>query len=105
MTVPSELVELAEHSNTYTPLGGGERRVEDPRFVVWLGPSKSPWSTVVQRLRLGDDVNADVAEIRDLLRRLDRPRHASGRSRARRRPPASTSGSSRSGSSPTRSRR
>lgn len=74
MTVPPELVELAEHSNTYTPLGGGERRVEDPRFVVWLGPSKNPWSTVVQRLRLGDDVDAAVAEIRELLRRLDRPR-------------------------------
>jgi predicted N-acetyltransferase YhbS len=75
VTIPHELVELAEHSNTYTPLGVGEQRVEDPRFVVWLGPSKSPWATVVQRLRLGDDVDAAVAEIRELLRRLDRPRH------------------------------
>ena len=74
MSVPRELLELAEHSNTFTPLGVGERRVEDPRFVVWLGPSRSPWATVVQRLRLGDDVDAAVAEIRDLLHRLDRPR-------------------------------
>ena len=74
MSVPRELLELAEHSNTYTPLGAGERRLEDPRFVVWLGPSKSPWATVVQRLRLGHDVDAAVAEIRGLLERLDRPR-------------------------------
>ena len=74
MSVPRELLDLAEHSNTYTPLGAGERRVEDPRFVAWLGPSKSPWSTVVQRLRLGDDVEAAVEEIRELLHRLDRPR-------------------------------
>lgn len=75
MTLPSELLDLAEHSNTYTPLGAGERRVEDPRFVVWLGPSKSPWSTVVQRLRFGDeDVEGAVGGIRELLHRLDRPR-------------------------------
>jgi hypothetical protein len=75
MSPPRELLELAEHSNTYTPLGRGERRVEDPRFVVWLGPSKSPWATVVQRLRLGDeDVEGAVDEIRELLQRLDRPR-------------------------------
>jgi len=74
MNLPRELLELAEHSNAYTPLGTGERRVEDPRFVVWLGPSRSPWSTVVQRLRLGAGVDAAVAEIRELLHRLDRPR-------------------------------
>jgi GNAT superfamily N-acetyltransferase len=75
VSLPSELLELAEHSNTYTPLGAGERRVEDPRFVVWLGPSKSAWATVVQRLRLGDDdVESAVDGIRDLLYRLDRPR-------------------------------
>lgn len=68
------LVELAEHSNTYTPLGIGERRLEDPRFVVWwIEASPNPWSTVVQRLRLGDDVEEDVAEIRALLDRLGRP--------------------------------
>ena len=93
MSLPRELLELAEHSNTYTPLGAGERRFEDPRFVVWLGPSKSPWSTVVQRLRLGDDVDAAVAEIRELLHGSTGRAAASGRSRARRRPPTCTSGS------------
>jgi hypothetical protein len=65
---------LAEHSNAYTPLGRGERRVEDPRFVVWLGRGRSAWSNVVQRLRLDpDEVEETVEEVRDLLRRLDRP--------------------------------
>ncbi|HSC90379.1 MAG TPA: hypothetical protein VLB86_01845 [Gaiellaceae bacterium] len=71
--VPRALLDLAEHSNTFTPLGAGERRLEDPRFVIWMGPSQSPWSTVVQHLRLGEDVEAAVAEVRGLLDRLDRP--------------------------------
>jgi GNAT superfamily N-acetyltransferase len=74
VSIPRDLLDLAEHSNTYTPLGAGERRLEDPRVVAWLGPSQSPWSTVVQRLRLGHDVEAAVVEIRELLERLDRPR-------------------------------
>jgi hypothetical protein len=75
VSVPRELLELAEHSNTYTPLGVGEQRLEDPRFVVWLGPSKAPWSTVVQRLRLrAEDVEDTVTAIRELLDLLDRPR-------------------------------
>lgn len=66
--------ELAEHSNTYTPLGYGQQRLEDPRFVIFLGRSRQPWSTVVQRLRLRDqEVEDVVAEVRNLLRRLDRP--------------------------------
>jgi hypothetical protein len=74
VTVPRDLLALAEHSNAFTPLGAGERRLEDPRFVVWMGPSPSPWSTVVQRLRLGDaPVEGVVADVRALLGRLDRP--------------------------------
>jgi GNAT superfamily N-acetyltransferase len=65
---------LAEHSNAYTPLGRGHRRIDDPRFVLWLGRGLSPYSTVVQRLRLApDEVEDTVEEVRDLLRRLDRP--------------------------------
>jgi len=65
---------LAEHSNTYTPLGYGQQRLEDPRFVVFLGRSRQPWSTVVQRLRLRDEeVENVVGEVRDLLHRLARP--------------------------------
>jgi hypothetical protein len=65
---------LAEHSNAYTPLGRGHRRIEDPRFVIWLGRGRSPHSTVVQRLRLAaGEVEETVEEVRELLRRLDRP--------------------------------
>lgn len=68
------LHELAENSNTYTPLGFGQQRLEDPRFVIFLGRSRQPWSTVVQRFRLeGDEVESMVAEVRDLLGRLERP--------------------------------
>jgi hypothetical protein len=72
--LPGGLLDLAEHSNAYTPLGDGERRIEDPRFVVWLGRGRSAYSTVVQRLRLEPaEVEATVAEVRGLLRLLDRP--------------------------------
>jgi GNAT superfamily N-acetyltransferase len=71
---PRRVLDLAEHSNAYTPLGRGHRRIEDPRFVIWLGRGRSAHSNVVQRLRLDDDeVEETVEEVRDLLRRLDRP--------------------------------
>jgi GNAT superfamily N-acetyltransferase len=73
--LPRRVLELAEHSNTYTPLGRGEQRFEDARFVIYLGRGRSTWSTVVQRLRLGaDEVESTVAEVRELLGRLERPR-------------------------------
>jgi GNAT superfamily N-acetyltransferase len=66
-------LELAEHSNSYTPLGHGEQRVEDARFIVWIGRGRSAYSTVVQRLRLAaDEVEATLADVRELLRRFDR---------------------------------
>jgi GNAT superfamily N-acetyltransferase len=68
------LRELAENANTYQPLGYGQQRLEDPRFVIFLGRSRQPWSTVVQRVRLrAEEVEDVVAEVRDLLRRLGRP--------------------------------
>jgi GNAT superfamily N-acetyltransferase len=68
------LRELAENANTYQPLGYGQQRFEDPRFVIFLGRSRQPWATVVQRVRLRpDEVEDVVAEVRGLLRRLDRP--------------------------------
>jgi hypothetical protein len=74
MGLSERVLALAEHSNAYTPLDRGQRRIEDPRFVIWLGRGKSSYSTVVQRLRLAPgEVEETVAEVRDLLRRLDRP--------------------------------
>jgi hypothetical protein len=34
VTLPRRVLELAEHSNAYTPLGRGEQRFEDARFVI-----------------------------------------------------------------------
>ena len=60
--------ELCENANTYTPLGPGNERIVDPRFVVALSPGSDPHWTVVQRLRLeSDEVEATVAEIRILV--------------------------------------
>jgi hypothetical protein len=60
--------ELAENANTYTPLGPGEERVVDERFVIWLGAGDAPWWTVVQRLRLRPAIVSEtVAEVRELL--------------------------------------
>jgi hypothetical protein len=68
------LLDLAEHSNTYTPLDYGQQRLEDRRFVIFLGRSRQSWSTVVQRVRLGaDEIEAAVTDVRDLMRLLDRP--------------------------------
>ena len=61
--------ELAENANAYTILGPGEERVADDRYVIWFGSVDAPWSTVVQRLRLGPEtLEAQVAEIRELVR-------------------------------------
>ena len=72
--VAVDVLELAENANTFTPLGSGEQRLQDPRYVVYLGRSRQPWSTVVQRLRLEPgSVEETVREVRDLLRRFERP--------------------------------
>ena len=63
------ILELAENANTYTTLGPDEERIVDDRFVLWLGPWKAPWATVVQRLRLPDlGLEEAVAEIRGIVR-------------------------------------
>jgi Fe2+ transport system protein FeoA len=65
--MPAEVVSLAENSNLHHPLGPGSERVEDPRYVVFLGPGSFAGFTVVQRLRLDDDLKGTVAEIRAML--------------------------------------
>jgi hypothetical protein len=60
---------LAEDTNSYGAVPPGRERLEDPRFVVWLGGPDHPAFTVVQRLRMrGDEVEPTVAEVRELLR-------------------------------------
>ncbi|MFL5799155.1 MAG: GNAT family N-acetyltransferase [Actinomycetota bacterium] len=66
--LPAEVVSLAENSNLHHPLGPGTERVEDPRYVVFLGPGSFAGFTVVQRLRLDPGtVVGTVAEVRALL--------------------------------------
>jgi hypothetical protein len=71
--LPERVLALAEHSNAYTPLDRGQQRIEDPRFVIWLGRGRSAYSTVVQRLLLRpEEVEDTLAEVRTLLARLER---------------------------------
>jgi GNAT superfamily N-acetyltransferase len=63
-----EVVSLAENSNLHHPRGPGSDRIEDPRYVVFLGPGSFAGFTVVQRLRIDEDgVDSTVREIRALL--------------------------------------
>ncbi len=59
---------LAEDSNAYQPLGPGEERIENERFVLWLGHGDEPGWNVAQRLRLTDaNVAETVADVRGLV--------------------------------------
>lgn len=60
--------ELCENANTYTPLGPGEERIVDGRFVLWLGSSADPHANVAQRFRIdADGVATVVEEVRALV--------------------------------------
>jgi len=68
-----EVLSLAENANTHTPLGPGDERVENDRFVLWLGPTAGPAFNVAQRLRLTpESVDATVEEVRALMRARSR---------------------------------
>ncbi len=61
--------ELAENANTYTPLGPSDERVENDRYVLWMGRGDQPAWNVAQRFRLrGDELEAARAEIHGILR-------------------------------------
>jgi GNAT superfamily N-acetyltransferase len=67
--VSAHLLSVAENANTHQPLEPGDERVENDRFVLWMGTGDHPSWNVVQRLRLReDDVDATRAEVHDLLR-------------------------------------
>ncbi len=66
----SELLELAENANTYTPLGPTDERDVTDRYVLWMGRADQPGWNVAQRFRLRadevDDVRAEIhARLRD----------------------------------------
>jgi GNAT superfamily N-acetyltransferase len=71
--ITPELLSLAENANTHSPLGPSHERIENERFVIWLGPKDHPAYTVVQRLRLTpESVDAAVEEVHALLRERGR---------------------------------
>ena len=66
--IPAHLLSVAENANTHQPLEPGDERIENDRFVLWMGTGDHPSWNVVQRLRLRDDeVDATLAEAHELL--------------------------------------
>lgn len=55
-------LELAENANTYTPLGSGDERIVDDRYVLWLGRRDEPFLNVAQRFRLRPEQIEPVRE-------------------------------------------
>jgi hypothetical protein len=68
MGVPSdELRAFAEDPRAFVALGPDEERIATDRFTVTFSPGAHLWSTSVQRLRLADDVDNAVSEVRTLM--------------------------------------
>jgi GNAT superfamily N-acetyltransferase len=66
---------LAENANTHSPLGPHHERIENERFVLWMGPGDHPAHNVAQRLRLTPEtVDATVEEVHGILREHGRYR-------------------------------
>ncbi len=69
MTLPPEILELAENANTYTPLGPDDVRLANDRFVLWMGSGTAPAWNVAQRFRMRpDEVEKVVEEVHELVR-------------------------------------
>ncbi len=72
MTDPGTL-SLAENANTHSPLDANHERIENERFVLWMGPGEHPSHNVAQRLRLtSETVDATVEEVHGILRERGR---------------------------------
>lgn len=64
---------LAENANTHSPLGPAQERIENDRFVLWMGPGEHPAYNVVQRLRLTPESVAEtIEEVHGILRERGR---------------------------------
>jgi len=67
--ITTEMLELAENANAYTPLGPTDERIFDERYVLWMGRGDEPHWNVAQRFRLSpDEVEAVRDEIHERLR-------------------------------------
>ena len=66
---------MAENANTHSPLGPRDERIENERFVLWMGPGAHPSWNVAQRLRLTPEtIDSTLEEVHAVLR--DRSRSA-----------------------------
>ncbi len=64
---------MAENANTHQPLGPRDERIENDRFVLWMGPGVHPSWNVAQRLLLTPEtIDSTLEEVHGLLRDRDR---------------------------------
>jgi hypothetical protein len=67
------LLSVAENANTHQPLGPNEERIENDRFVLWMGAGDDPSWNVVQRLRLtAETLDSTIAEVHAVLHERSR---------------------------------
>ena len=63
------LLSIAENANTHQPLAAGHERIENDRFVLWMGIRSEPSWNVAQRLRLTEaTIDETIEEVHGLLR-------------------------------------
>jgi GNAT superfamily N-acetyltransferase len=60
--VDEHLLSIAENANTHQPLAAGHERIENERFVLWMGIRSEPAWNVVQRLRLTPETIDETIE-------------------------------------------
>jgi GNAT superfamily N-acetyltransferase len=69
----NHLLSVAENANTHQPLGPRHERIENDRFVLWMGSGTHPSWNVVQRLRLTPEaLDPTIEEIHEILRERSR---------------------------------
>jgi ribosomal protein S18 acetylase RimI-like enzyme len=60
--VDEHLLSIAENANTHQPLVRGHERIENERFVLWMGIRSEPAWNVAQRLRLTHETIDETIE-------------------------------------------
>jgi GNAT superfamily N-acetyltransferase len=71
--ITPHLLSVAENANTHQPLGPRDERIENERFVLWMGAGDHPSWNVVQRLRLTPEtLDSTTVEVHAILRERGR---------------------------------
>jgi hypothetical protein len=74
MTSPDPLIAFAEDPGASVAIGPDEERILTDRYCVTFSTGEHFWSTLVEQLRFGADVDSAVEEVHDLMEA--RGRHA-----------------------------